>query len=246
MALELRQTLKLSQQLVMTPQLQQAIKLLQLSRLELQQAVREELEVNPALEEDGEGAPEEQGVSEEQGASEEQGEVEASPQVAEQDGSASDETPPAQELIDRVDWDYYFGDGATTSGPRGDRDREEEDGRPYYENLLTRKPSLAEYLEMQINLSTGDDAVREIAPYLIGNIDENGYLKVSAEETAEAPREASRGGGAYDCEDPDAGPIRHRGARSPGLPDDPGPGKGRGVCPPLEDPHRPLRSVHPR
>ncbi len=186
MALELRQTLKLSQQLVMTPQLQQAIKLLQLSRLELQQAVREELEVNPALEEDGEGAPEEQGVSEEQGASEEQGEVEASPQVAEQDGSASDETPPARELIDRVDWDYYFGDGATTSGPRGDRDREEEDGRPYYENLLTRKPSLAEYLEMQINLSTGDDAVREIAPYLIGNIDENGYLKVSAEETAEA------------------------------------------------------------
>jgi RNA polymerase sigma-54 factor len=174
MVLELRQSLKLSQQLVMTPQLQQAIKLLQLSRLELQQAVREELEVNPALEEDTEGAPEEQG------------EMEASSQVAERDGSESAETPPARELIDRVDWDYYFGDGATTSGPRGDRDREEEDGRPYYENLLTRKPSLAEYLEVQINLSTGDDAVREIAPYLIGNIDDNGYLKVSAEETAEA------------------------------------------------------------
>src|SRR4030067_1160844 len=63
---------------------------------------------------------------------------------------------------------------------------EEEDGRPYYENLLTRKPSLADYLESQVNLSTVDDAVREIAPYLIGNIDENGYLKVSAEETAEA------------------------------------------------------------
>jgi RNA polymerase sigma-54 factor len=180
MALELRQSLKLSQQLVMTPQLQQAIKLLQLSRLELQQAVREELEVNPALEEDGEGTPEDQGGSEDQG------EAEASPQVAGQEGSASDEAPPARELIDRVDWDYYFGDGATSSGPRGDRDREEEDGRPYYENLLTRKPSLAEYLEMQINLSTEDDAVREIAPYLIGNIDDNGYLKVSAEETAEA------------------------------------------------------------
>jgi RNA polymerase sigma-54 factor len=174
MALELRQSLKLSQQLVMTPQLQQAIKLLQLSRLELQQAVREELEVNPALEEDGEGAPEEQEVTE------------ASPQVAAPDGSESADTTPTRELIDRVDWDYYFGDGATASMPRGDRDREEEDGRPYYENLLTRKPSLTEYLEMQINLSTADDAVREIAPYLIGNIDDNGYLKVSAEETAEA------------------------------------------------------------
>ncbi|MGB7972014.1 MAG: RNA polymerase factor sigma-54 [Candidatus Deferrimicrobiaceae bacterium] len=175
MALELRQSLKLSQQLVMTPQLQQAIKLLQLSRLELQQAVREELEVNPALEEDAEESPEEQ-----------QETMEASPPEALPDSPEPSEASAAKELIDRVDWDYYFGDNATASGTRGERDREEEDGRPYYENLLTRKPSLAEYLEMQINLSSADDAVAEIAPYLIGNIDENGYLKVSAEETASA------------------------------------------------------------
>jgi RNA polymerase sigma-54 factor len=174
MALELRQSLKLSQQLVMTPQLQQAIKLLQLSRLELQQAVREELEVNPALEEDMEESPEEQET------------MEASPPEAGPDSPEPSEASAAKELIDRVDWDYYFGDNATASGTRGERDREEEDGRPYYENLLTRKPSLAEYLEMQINLSPVDDAVAEIAPYLIGNIDENGYLKVSAEETASA------------------------------------------------------------
>jgi RNA polymerase sigma-54 factor len=175
MALELRQSLKLSQQLVMTPQLQQAIKLLQLSRLELQQAVREELEVNPALEEDAEGSPEVQAETE----------GEPSPSVAESDRSEAPETVPAKELIDRVDWDYYFGDSATASGSRGERDREEEDGRPYYENLLTRKPSLAEYLQVQINLSNADQSVREIVPYLIGNIDENGYLKVSAHETAE-------------------------------------------------------------
>jgi RNA polymerase sigma-54 factor len=174
MALELRQSLKLSQQLVMTPQLQQAIKLLQLSRLELQQAVREELEVNPALEEDAEESTEVQET------------MEASPPEALPDSSEPSEASAAKELIDRVDWDYYFGDNATASGTRGERDREEEDGRPYYENLLTRKPSLAEYLEMQINLSPVDDAVAGIAPYLIGNIDENGYLKVSAEETASA------------------------------------------------------------
>ncbi|MGW8284902.1 MAG: RNA polymerase factor sigma-54 [Candidatus Deferrimicrobiaceae bacterium] len=174
MALELRQSLKLSQQLVMTPQLQQAIKLLQLSRLELQQAVREELEVNPALEEDAEESTEVQET------------LEASPPEALPDSSEPSDASTAKELIDRVDWDYYFGDNATASGTRGERDREEEDGRPYYENLLTRKPSLAEYLEMQINLSPVDDAVAGIAPYLIGNIDENGYLKVSAEETASA------------------------------------------------------------
>jgi RNA polymerase sigma-54 factor len=176
MALELRQSLKLSQQLVMTPQLQQAIKLLQLSRLELQQAVREELEVNPALEEVAEGSPEAQAETE----------GESSPPVAESDRSDAPESAPPKELIDRIDWNYYFGDTAPASGSRGERDREEEDGRPYYENLLTRMPSLAEYLQVQINLSYVDPSVIEIAPYLIGNIDENGYLKVSAEETAEA------------------------------------------------------------
>ncbi len=170
MALELRQTLKLSQQLVMTPQLQQAIKLLQLSRLELQQAVREELEVNPVLEDVQEGTPEETSD-------------------AAQDAESAEEKPPPETprdgLIDRIDWNYYFGDGGAPGGVRGERDREEEDGRPYYENLLTRKPTLAEYLEGQIRLSDASGTIREIAHYLIGNIDENGYLKVSAEETAE-------------------------------------------------------------
>jgi len=171
MALELRQSLKLSQQLVMTPQLQQAIKLLQLSRLELQQAVREELEVNPVLEEEQEGTSEE------------------APGTGPEADSAGEEkapaTAPKEGLIDRIDWDYYFGDGGPAGGVRGEREREEEDGRPYYENLLTRKPTLAEYLEGQIRLSDAPDSIREIAHYLIGNIDENGYLKVSAEETAE-------------------------------------------------------------
>ncbi len=169
MALELRQSLKMSQQLVMTPQLQQAIKLLQLSRLELQQAVREELEVNPVLEEVTEDAPEE--------ATRQQKDA----------GSAEDEVPaPVKEgLIDRVDWNYYFDEGASGGG-RAEREREDEDGRPYYENLLTRKPSLAEYLEWQVNLSAADESLRDTARYLIGNIDEDGYLKVSAEETAEA------------------------------------------------------------
>src|SRR3990170_6523033 len=128
MALELRQSLKLTQQLVMTPQLQQAIKLLQLSRLELQQAVREELEVNPVLEEDVEGEPEERAEAE----------GEASSSQTEPDSSEAPGVTPTKELIDRVDWDYYFGDGATAGAARGERDREGEDGRPYYENLLTR------------------------------------------------------------------------------------------------------------
>ncbi|HSL91498.1 MAG TPA: RNA polymerase factor sigma-54 [Candidatus Limnocylindrales bacterium] len=182
MALELRQSLKLSQQLVMTPQLQQAIKLLQLSRLELQQAIREELEINPVLEETQEGSPEGEDGRETEGEPEEA--VVAVPESAE---PAKEEQSLRGEggLIDRLDWNYYFGDGSPSEG-RGERERDDEEGRPYYENLLTRTPTLAEHLEMQMGLSEVEENLRRVASYLIGNIDENGYLKTSAEEAAEA------------------------------------------------------------
>jgi RNA polymerase sigma-54 factor len=180
MALELRQSLKLSQQLVMTPQLQQAIKLLQLSRLELQQAIREELETNPVLEEAHEGAQEGEDAPEERTESEEAA-------TTSENSSPPGEEPPLRSesgLIDRIDWNYYFGEGSPSEF-RGERERDEDDGRPYYENLLTRKPTLAEYLEWQIHLSDADEDLRRVASYLIGNIDENGYLKVSAEEASQ-------------------------------------------------------------
>ncbi len=181
MALELRQSLKLSQQLVMTPQLQQAIKLLQLSRLELQQAVREELEKNPVLEEEQEEGPQEEASPAQEAAPEPD-------RAGQESATQAPEEPRTREengLIDRVDWDYYFGDGARSEG-HVERDQEEEDGRPYYENLLTRKPTLTEHLETQINLYEPDESLREIAAYLIGNLDDNGYLRTTAGEAAEA------------------------------------------------------------
>ncbi len=171
MALELRQSLKLSQQLVMTPQLQQAIKLLQLSRLELQQAVREELEVNPALEETGEDTAEEEAPTP----------AEASTVPAPEEGPAPKE---GDGLIDRVDWEYYFNEGSRDG--RVSRDTDDEDGRPYYENTLTHRPGLTEHLETQLRLLDISDAERAVALYLVGNIDENGYLKTTAEEAAQA------------------------------------------------------------
>ena len=195
MALDLRLTL--SQRLVMTPQLQQAIKLLQLSRMELEQAVREELEVNPALEELPEG-----GNAEADPGAEPPGEP-AEPAPAQQ--SADSHTDAASEasadvrddssLIDRVDWDYFFGEGANYEGG-GVRDAEEEDGRPYYENTLTRGESLSDHLEEQVNLSSLPPGLREAALWLIGNIDENGYLQATTEEASGAlglpPEEVER------------------------------------------------------
>ncbi|MDH4007985.1 MAG: RNA polymerase sigma-54 factor, partial [Desulfuromonadales bacterium] len=170
MALEIRQQLKLSQQLVMTPQLQQAIKLLQLSRMELMDVVREELEENPVLEE-GQETPEEKAQSEEELAAENTDE--AAPEALKEiegdgDGMAD------------IDWKTYL-ESYSLGGTTADSYEDDED-RPSYENLLTKKPSLTDHLMWQLGLSRLENREREVAAEIIGNVDDDGYLQVSIEE----------------------------------------------------------------
>src|SRR6056297_954289 len=171
MALEIRQQLKLSQQLVMTPQLQQAIKLLQLSRMELMDVVRQELEENPVLEE-GQETPEEKA------------DVEAESPTAEEPASQElKEVKGDNEGASDIDWQTYL-ESYSLGGSTADNYEADEE-RPSYENLLTRKPSLQDHLLWQLNMSRLEKMDRQIACELIGNIDEGGYLQVSAEEIAE-------------------------------------------------------------
>ena len=171
MALEIRQQLKLSQQLVMTPQLQQAIKLLQLSRMELMDVVRQELEENPVLEE-GQEAPDEKS------------EVEKEAEVAEE-AAAGDpgEVAGDNEGVSDIDWQTYL-ESYSLGGSTADN-YEADDEKPSYENLLTRTPSLQDHLVWQLNLSRLEELDRHIAGELIGNIDEDGYLKESLDELGE-------------------------------------------------------------
>ena len=178
MALEIRQQLKMSQQLVMTPQLQQAIKLLQLSRLELVDLVRQELEENPVLEESGDQALDEEDVLPESDRSddfvgEELSVPDAIPEV----------TGESEGLAD-IDWQSYL-EGYSLGGTTADNYEDDED-RPSYENLLTKGTSLAEHLLWQLGLSRIHPRDNLVATELIGNIDEDGYLKVPLEEIADA------------------------------------------------------------
>ena len=173
MALEIRQQLKLSQQLVMTPQLQQAIKLLQLSRMELMDVVREELEENPVLEE-GQETPEEKAQTEEDPNAESTDELTPEPLKeveGEGDGMAD------------IDWKTYL-ESYSLGGSTADSYEDDED-RPSYENLLTRKPSLSDHLMWQLSLSRLENQQRALAGEIIGNIDDDGYLQVSVEELAQ-------------------------------------------------------------
>ncbi len=165
MALEMRQQMKLSQQLVMTPQLQQAIKLLQLSRLELQDLVLHELEENPVLEE-----------------TIEQEDIKEIDQIEmlEQEPSPLEESEQLKEVTagsdtnHEMDWQSYL-DGYNFSTGESYNDDEE---RPSFENLLTKKETLVGHLMWQLNLSRFDEEEKAIGTEIIGNIDEDGYLRM--------------------------------------------------------------------
>ncbi len=158
MALEIKQDLKLTQQLIMTPQLQQAIKLLQLSRMELQEVITQEMKENPVLEEDND--PEEKTGLEEREQTETAAEAETS------------------ERMKEYDWEEYMeGHGISTyTSPKG------EGGDTPWENLITRQATLADYLLWQLRMSPVAHEQREIGAFIIGNIDDNGYLQGSLEE----------------------------------------------------------------
>ncbi len=175
MALEIRQQLKLSQQLVMTPQLQQAIKLLQLSRMELVEVVQQELEENPVLEEGTETTE----VREEGGV--EVAEAFTAPEPVTEEVK---EVKGESEGLADIDWQTYL-EGYNLGGSTADAYEEDED-RPSYENLLTRKGTLSDHLQWQLNLSRFTDQERLIGAEIIGNLDDDGYLKANLEEIAAA------------------------------------------------------------
>jgi len=173
MKLALRQT----QRVVMTPLLQQAIQLLQLSTLELEQVVRKELEENPLLEElPVDGA---------------EGSAAASPDAA----AEPPPTPPPAEPVsaetstvdgDRAD-DLPFDLSSVIFDQMDERtpvSTESREDLPF-ENLGgSEVTSLADHLSEQLRLATDDPDILSIGMAIIGNLDEDGYLRVECAEVA--------------------------------------------------------------
>lgn len=174
MALEQKLNLRLSQRLVMTPSLQQAIKLLQMSRLELEEVLNQEMVDNPLLEEEQEDAPAVERAEETATASAPEALPASGPEVVQED--APERQPDS---FEEIDFDSYFQDYLDTAyNPR----QYEESERVPLENTLSSLPGLTEYLTWQLSVSDAAAAVREIATYLIGNLDEDGYLRITREE----------------------------------------------------------------
>ena len=182
MAFELKTSLKLTQQLLMTPQLQQAIKLLQLSRQELEQFVAAQVAENPCLEEDIVESPEEAAQVERE---RERTEEQVISESIQQAGNLVDSTGNDKETGD-LDWEAFnrYQEQAPASTTAAKKVADEE--LPNYENMVTKVGTLQDHLLAQIGELDFDDQELKIATFLIGNIDDRGYLTISTEELIEA------------------------------------------------------------
>ncbi|MBS4025333.1 MAG: RNA polymerase factor sigma-54 [Clostridia bacterium] len=151
-------SLEQTQKLIMTPELRQAITVLQLSALELADYVEQELLENPLLEikEDIHERDEKQDLQE------------------------SKEEQVEGEKFD-IDWQEYFNDRDLGYAGKGLGEVNEEFS---YDNFLTKAPTLPDYLLFQLSLLVENDLERDIGEFIIGNLDEYGYLRTDLEEIA--------------------------------------------------------------
>ncbi|HEV8674158.1 MAG TPA: RNA polymerase factor sigma-54 [Methylomirabilota bacterium] len=169
MAMEARLTLRQTQRLVMTPMLQQAIQLLQLSTIELQELLQKELTENPMLEE----SPTEEGPAPEPPADQ------PAAEVTPPDAPAVAETVEAPELP--------FDITEIMFGPPEERTlvQQEEHEETRFENFVGTTTSLADHLYDQLRLSVAEPEVQKAGEEIIGNLDEDGYLRATLAEMAE-------------------------------------------------------------
>ena len=161
--------LKVSQKQILTPGLVQMVSVLALNRLELREMITQEMVANPMLEEltDDDG-PVSEDYSEEAFV---KAETEKVP-----------ETEPANPF-DEFDIASFFNQYLDSGSGEG-RGEHEVIEKPSFDKFISSPQGLAEHLGWQLSVTVCNEAVREIAETIIGNLDENGYLTVSLEEIA--------------------------------------------------------------
>ena len=160
MQLQLKTTLKLIQKLRLTPQMKLAINLLQMPLNKLKEFIKEEAEVNPLLDAQDVSLPLKQKEN-----SKEDSNIKSDKEF-ESDFSATDEFPPGQE-------NYNFDDEAKQN---------------YQESLITTSLTLQEHLLRQLRLLTNSEQDLKIGELIIGNLDDNGYLRCPIEEIDESAK----------------------------------------------------------
>jgi RNA polymerase sigma-54 factor len=167
--LQPRLNLKVSQRQILTPGLMQMVSVLALNKLELTEMINAEMVENPVLEEIDETVPT---LDEIAGREAMRDRVVEEPPV----------TP--KDPFEEIDFGSYFQE-YLDPGFRTTQEYEESD-KPSFEQFLSQPTTLSDHLLWQLGALSLDPQLREAAEFLIGNLDENGYLSATVEELARA------------------------------------------------------------
>jgi RNA polymerase sigma-54 factor len=209
MALSQRLQIRQTHALVMTPQLMQAIKLLQLSNLDLARYVEQELERNPLLERADED--QETGRQDEKEHAAGRPPPDDVPHTREHLSSARqrEQSPVRLDHVPVADSGQV---GSRATGDVGARYSEwtvnggAARGDYNLEGFVAAETTLAEHLAAQLALAAADSAQKLIGQYLIGLIDENGYLPAdlagAGEKLGASPADVERALGILQGFDP--------------------------------------------
>lgn len=204
MSLEFRQSQRLEQRMVMTQNLRMAIEMLQMTRQELRELIETQLLENPVLEQAEPGEAEDAGAAEVEAAARrdasDDGDA-AGTAGGDGDGAAGESAAAVERAVEgeifdtargelrtepEMDWDRYF--DYLQSGPSegADLSRPADDGPSTpFEERLARTGALSDHLMWQVESSELGEAEKRAAREIIGNLDDDGFLRdVSLDDIA--------------------------------------------------------------
>jgi RNA polymerase sigma-54 factor len=149
-----------TQKLAIGPQMQQSLQILQAPTLELRQIIQQEVEINPVLELE-------------------------SPEVSLEDAVPDD--PDNREERDELDilsqmdeeWREYWAQSRAQSGSRTAEDQERWQ---FLMDSIVAPTTLQEHLLSQLHTAEATATVAEHVEFLIGNLDDRGFLNTPVEE----------------------------------------------------------------
>ncbi len=167
--LEPKLNIKIAQRQILTPGLMQMVSVLALNKLELKEMIDAEMVENPVLEEINESVPMLDDV--------------AGREERLERGVEETATPP-KDIFNEIDFGSYFQE-YLDPGYRTQPEYEENE-KPSFENFLSQPTTLSDHLAWQLGSLSVDSELHEVAEFVIGNLDECGYLAASDEELAAA------------------------------------------------------------
>jgi RNA polymerase sigma-54 factor len=177
--LQPRLSLKVAQRQILTPGLMQMVSVLALNKLELKEMIDAEMVENPVLEEIDETVP----MLDQVAGREERMERGVEERGVE-DRVVEEPALPPKDSFNEVDFGSYFQE-YLDPGYRTQPEFEEND-KPSFENFLSQPTTLADHLAWQLGALTLEPSLHEAVEFVIGNLDDDGYLAGSEEELAAA------------------------------------------------------------